>query len=420
MALAGREPGPLRRTAAIEPMTARFRILVFSSLFPSERAPNAGVFIRERMFRLAPGADLVVLAPVAWSPFDAFIRWFRPGFRPRPVRSETMQGIAVHRPRYLSLPGIGKRFDGRLMALACRRIVARLHAQARIDLIDAHFLYPDGYAAMRVAAALGIPATVSIRGSKDQRLVGTPLAPFLAATLSAAGGIIAVSDRLKRDVALPLGIPDDKVVVIGNGVDLDRFDAQPKPLARQRLGIAADASVVLGVGNLIPLKGFQRVIPLLPALRERFPKLVYAIVGGSGQQTSLQPELERLASLHGVTDIVRFYGPQPQHELKWFYAAADVFALATEYEGWANVFLEAMACGTPVVTTRVGGNPQVVADDELGILVDFWDETAFARALEQALSRTWDRDRLRRYAESHAWDLRVQELERYLRRVAGA
>ncbi len=386
------------------------RLIVYSSLFPSAAAPTAGTFIRERMFRVAKRVPIVVVAPQAWSPFDALIRRFRPDFRPMAASHEQVDGIDVYRPRWLSLPGVGKRFDGWLMALCTEACVRRVHRRFRATAIDAHFLYPDGWAATRIAQRLRLPATITIRGSKDEWLIGTSREKGLREAMARATKLFAVSQALARNVAHALGVAPAKVEVIGNGVDADRFAPVDRAEARRRLGLAADAPVLIGVGNLIPSKGFQRVIALLPRLRERHPGLVYLIVGGGATQGDMRASLEAQARECGVADAVRFCGRQLPDELRWFYGAADVFVLATEFEGWANVFLEAMACGLPVVSTRVGGNAEVVMEPDTGELVDWWDADAFAEAVERSLVRNWDRAAILAYARSQAWDERVDRL----------
>ncbi|HQN12319.1 MAG TPA: glycosyltransferase [Quisquiliibacterium sp.] len=386
------------------------RLIVFSSLFPSDEAPNAGTFIRERMFRVARRLPIVVVAPQPWSPFDWIVRLIRPGFRPMAVSFERMDGIEVHRPRWFSLPGLAKRYDGWLLARSTTGFMRSLNARFGADIIDAHFLYPDGWAATRIARALGLPCVITLRGSKDEWLIGTDREPKLVEALNAADRLFSVSEALKRDVAVRLGVPADKVAVIGNGVDLDKFTPVDRDEARRRLGIPSDAKVLIGVGNLIPTKGFHRVIPLLPALRLRFPTLRFLIVGGGVSSGNNAAHLEALAREHGVSDIVQFCGRQPHDMLKWFYGAADVFAQATEFEGWSNVFLEAMACGLPVVTTRVGGNAEVVTSDAVGTLVDWWAPEQFSAAVQHALTHPWDRQAIIDYAAANTWDRRIDRL----------
>ncbi len=386
------------------------RIVVFSSLFPSAEAPTAGLFIRERMFRVSKHLPLVVVAPQVWSPFDGIIRFFRKGFRPQARAHEIVDGVPIYRPRVFSVPAVFKRWDGWLMARGSRAVMRRLCAEFHPDLLDAHFLYPDGYAASLLAADFNLPLTITLRGSKDESLIGTDREPMLRLAMDRATHLFAVSEALKVDVAMRLGQPQGKVTVIGNGVDVSKFTPVDRLEARRRLGIDADTRVLISVGNLVEGKGFHRIIPLLPALRRRFSKIVYLVVGGAGLQADMLPALRRLAVEHGVTDVVRFLGVQPQADLKWLYGAADVFALATAHEGWANVFLEAMACGLPVVTTRVGGNAQIVCRAELGILVEYWNPIAFGEALAQALEREWDRQQLLAYAAANSWDERIERL----------
>lgn len=399
---------------------SRARVLVYSSLFPSAAAPTAGVFIRERMFRVGARVPVVIVAPQAWSPFDALIRLFRPGFRPMAERFEEMSGFEVHRPRFLSIPGILKRWDGWLMAVCTSGTVRRVARRLRATVIDAHFGYPDGYAAQWIGRRLGLPVVISLRGSKDQRLLGTSREAGLKRALTGAAQLIAVSESLVQEVGEPLGLPAQRFERVGNGVDLGRFSPVDRKAARERLGLPVDAKIVIGVGNLIPLKGFQRVIPLIARLRQRFPGILYLIVGGGASQGDSSEALRKLAAEHGVDDAVRLCGRQPPDELRWYYSAADVFALATEYEGWANVFLEAMACGLPVVTTRVGGNPEVVKEAHLGTLVDYWDGDEFLKALGDALERRWDHEAIMRYAQENTWDRRVDQLVEIFDRLSVA
>jgi teichuronic acid biosynthesis glycosyltransferase TuaC len=385
-------------------------VLVFSSLFPNANTPHAGAFIRERLFRVGKHIPIVVVAPVAWSPFDWLIRFFRASFRPQAQAFEVMDGVEVYRPRVFSVPGILKQFDGQLMARGAQSTVAKLVRERNINLIDAHFLYPDGFAASTLARELQLPFVVTLRGSKDQRLLGSPQETKLKSVLQSAAQIICVSRALKIDVAEKLIGENEKTTLIGNGVDLNKFSPEDKSAARARLNIAQDATVIVSVGGLVEGKGFHRIIPLLPALKAKFPKLIFLIVGGGASHGDMTQALKDLAKSCGAEAYVRFCGSQLPSELRWFYSAADVFALATKYEGWANVFLEAMACGLPVVSTQVGGNAEVVPSADVGTLVPFFDAHAFEAALADALTKSWDREKIIAYAKNNGWDARVTQV----------
>lgn len=395
------------------------KVVVLSSLFPSSVQPGAGLFVRERMFRVGRRLPLAVVAPTPWFPLQGLIRRWRPHFRPGAPRHEVQQGVSVWFPRFLSIPGILKRFDGLAMALGAYPRLRALRRAGQLDLIDAHFGYPDGYAAVRLGRWLGVPVTITLRGTETRHARDPRLAPLLREALLGASRVFAVADSL-RQVALQLGVPADHVEVVGNGVDAERFRPVAREAARAAIGLAPSAPVLVSVGGLVERKGFHRVIEVLPALRERWPDLVYLIVGGACAEGDNRAELEALVDRLGLQDAVRFLGRMTPERLAGPLSAADVFVLATRNEGWANVFLEAMACGLPVVTTEVGGNREVVSDPELGEIVPFGDAQALAAAIDRALARPWDRAAIRRHAEANAWDGRVDRLCRVFAELGGA
>jgi len=386
-------------------------IIVFSSLFPSENAPQAGIFIKERMFRVGRQLPMTVVSPQPWSPFDGLIRLWRPAFRVSGPRREEVEGIVIRRPRFISMPGIFKGADAFSMALATRRIVQEILKRHSDCILDAHFAYPDGLAASLIAGALHIPLTLTLRGSKDSLLLGTAREPQVKSAVLAADRVFAVSDALRDQFRDRFSLDDGAIEVVRNGVDTERFHPVDRELARSRLGIPSGAKVILSVGWLVEGKGHHRLLPIVARLANQHPDLLLLIVGGNAGGDDGRSRLEALADTCGIREKVRLCGVQPANELKWYYGAADVFALATRTEGWANVLLESMACGLPVVTTRVGGNPQVVSSSRLGMLVDFWDEAAFEQALLEALfHRIWDSDELTGHARRLGWDSPVSTL----------
>lgn len=369
----------------------------------------AGLFIRERMFRVGAQLPLSVVAPTAWFPLQGLLRRWRPGFRPGAPRHERQKGIDVWYPRFLSVPGALKGLDGWLMALGALPRLWRLKRAGRLDLIDAHFAYPDGYAATLLGGWLGVPVTITLRGTEQRQARDPALAPRLRRALQRASQVLAVSDSL-RQVALSLGIAQERVRVVGNGVDLQKFHPIPRSEARQSLGLPAGVPVLVSVGGLVERKGFHRVIELLPALRARFPGLVYLVVGGASPEGDMGDQLRQQVVALGLEDAVHFLGPLAPEQLRVPLSAANAFVLATRNEGWANVFLEAMACGLPVVTTDVGGNAQVVCSPDLGMIVPFGDGQRLDMAITDALTRPWDARAIRAYAEANTWDRRVDEL----------
>jgi len=384
-------------------------LVVLSTLFPSAQEPVAGLFIKERMFRVARRLPVTIVAPQPWFPLQSLVRRWKPHYRPERAVHETLDGIEIHRPRFLAIPGVLRRFDGFSIALAARAVVRRLMRAGRADVLDVHFGYPDGYAGYLLATWCRLPFTVTLRGKEDRLRREAPLRTRMARALPHASKVIAVSNEL-REVGIELCARPEDAILIGNGVDLDRFYPIPQQDARTQLGIAPDAQVLVSVGGLVERKGFHRVLEVMPSLLERHPKLVYLVVGGPSPEGDWTAHLKQLAQDRGLEAHVRFLGPQPPDALKVPLSAADVFVLATSYEGWANVFLEAMGCGLPVVTTRVGGNAEVVCRDDLGLLVPFGDAGALGDAIHRALTTPWDRAAIRRYAADNTWDRRIETL----------
>lgn len=394
----------------------RPHIVVFSSLFPSSIQPGAGLFIRERMFRVARQLPVTVVSPTPWFPLQNLIRRFKPHFRPGAPTHESQSGIDVWFPRFLSAPGVFKKFDGLMMALCALPRLHRLKKTSQLDIIDAHFAYPDGYAASLLSRWLKVPFTITLRGTETRHIQDQRFAGLLLQAVSQAAQVFSVSESL-RQLLISHGANPQQVEVVGNGVDTSRFMPHDQVACRKALGIPAQAPVLISVGGLVPRKGFHRVIEVLPQIRKHYPDLRFLIVGGASAEGNYRPELEQQVKTLGLEECVSFLGPKQPDELSSILSAADVFVLATSNEGWANVFLEAMACGLPVVTTDVGGNKEVVSDDSLGIVVPFGDSEALRQAIASALQRTWDKEQIRRYSEQNAWDERVERLSGHFLRI---
>jgi teichuronic acid biosynthesis glycosyltransferase TuaC len=392
------------------------RVLVLSSTFPNAHQPVRGVFVRHRVRRLARRCDLLVVAPIPWFPMN---RWLR-AERDRVARLEDQEGLRVYHPRFLSLPRYGKSLDGVLYFLSLLPFIARLRRTFPFEVIDAHFAFPDGLAATLLGRFFGCPVVVTLRGS-IVRLSGYRLhRSQLRWVLRHADRVTAVSESLKR-VAMGLGMPADRVRVIPNGVDTTLFSPMERRQARRLCGLSEDATVLLTVAGIYEGKGQHAVVDVLPSLVARHPNALYVIVGnprpGERYQRRLQGDIGRL----GLEGHVLFAGPQPQAELRRWFSAADASVLATQSEGWPNVLLESLACGTPVVATHVGGASEIVAHGQDGFLVPCGDAAALRDALLQAVEQPWDRNAIVRRAQRFDWAESVEQaLDELNRAMKGA
>lgn len=389
----------------------RLRILVYTTLFPNSVNPLEGNFVLERLRFLLEFVDISVIAPVPYYPAwmglnERWRNWARV------PRSEHFAGFDTQHPRYLVFPKVGMTTQGLSMFAGSLRQVTAQISETDYDLIDAHYVYPDGFAAALLARFMKKPLVVSARGS-DINLFSRfrMIRPLIRQVLHRANGVIAVSHALKERM-LRLGCRTDNFAVISNGVDPEKFAPRPQLAMRQKLGLPADRPIVIGVGHLNDNKSFHILIQAVDRLRSRD---VMLLIVGEGER---RPQLENQIRTLRLDDRVKLIGTVPHNELSSWYSAADVFCLASSREGCPNVVLEAMACGRPVVATHVGGIPELVTSPGVGILVDRTPE-AFASALDDALEREWNHEAISNQARSHRWDnVSLQIMDVYSRAIA--
>jgi len=384
---------------SVKPLDKPLRVLLFSTLYPSAVRPIHGIFVETRLRELIKTGQVEakVVAPVPWFPFKAE-RFGDYGLFARTPRVEQRNGLEVHHPRYCLPPKIGMNPAPYLMALGALATVRRLQREGfDFDLIDAHYYYPDGVAASLLARWLGKPFVVTARGT-DLNLIPQHAFPrrLIQQTAAQAAASIGVCQAL-MDSLQALGAEPAKLHTLRNGVDLERFVPEDRSAARERLGLPAQDRLLLSVGHLIERKGHHLAIEALSAL----PPDVRLLIAGGGPERAA---LEQQARVLGVVERVRFVGVVPQQELKWWYSAADALALCSSREGWANVLLEAMACGTPVIATNIWGTPEVVNTRAAGVLMDERSGTGLARAWQTLFSAPPSREATRRHAETFSWD----------------
>ena len=374
------------------------KVLVFTSLYPNTIWPHHGVFIKERMshFAALEACEVKVVAPIPYfPPLKINHRWL---FSQVP-HCEVIDGLEVRHPRYVMLPKVGMVLHGLLMFISVISTIKQLQKDFDFDVIDAHYVYPDGFAAVLLGLLFRKPVVVSARGSDINLFKDFPLIRrLLRYTLSKADGVIAVSQALK-DAIRRLGIPGEKVAVIPNGVDPLKFSPLAKEDACRRLG-RQDEKIILSVGRLTCDKGFDVLVRAFKILLEQYqacpPSLV--IVGEGAFRKQLE---ETISSVH-LSQRVHLVGAATHEELALWYNAADIFCLASHREGYPNVVLESLACGTPVVATSVGGIPEIIHSDAVGFLTE-QDEGDIAEKLCLALNKTWHSDAIVRYARAHTW-----------------
>ena len=371
------------------------RVLLFSTLYPNSVQPAHGIFVQTRLRHLLASGEVEarVVAPVPWFP-SRHPRFGAYATHAAVPRLERRFDIDVRHPRFVRLPKVGMSSAPFTLAASGLAEARRLQREGfDFDLIDAHYFYPDGVAAVLMGRVLQKPVVITARGT-DINLIPRHAVPRRLIQWAAlrAAHMVTVCQAL-NDALVALGAPADRVTTLRNGVDLTLFRPQDRAAARARLGL--QRFTLVSVGHLIERKGHHHAINALPLL----PDAELLIAGGGPEDAALRAQ----AAARGVGDRVRFLGSLPQDELRGLYNAGDALVLASSREGWANVLLEAMACGMPVVASNVWGTPEGVAAPAAGVLMPQLDAAGVAEGVRRLRSALPPRAATRAYAEGFDW-----------------
>lgn len=363
--------------------------------------PQHGIFVAERLKHLlgSGDVDVTVVAPIPWVPaatrlFPEYSKWSKV------PREEVFEGVRVLHPRFPVIPKIGMSIAPALLALWTRRTMRKVLAEGKdVDVIDAHYFYPDGVAAALLGRWFEKPVVITGRGT-DLNLIPQYRLPRsqIRWAASRAAQLATVSESL-RTVLTGLGVPESKTHTLRNGVDLEVF----APLAQRnqlRAEFGITGTSLLTVGHLIERKGHHLAIEALA----RLPENVQLRIAGDGP---MEAQLRQTALDKGVAGRVHFLGRLDRPDLVKAYNVADMLVLASSREGMANVLLESMSCGTPVVATNVWGAPEVVAERS-GELVTAREPNALAEGIIRLLERGISREGVRCHAETFSWQATTQ------------
>ena len=371
------------------------KVLTYSTIYPNAAQPRLGLFVEQRLqsFLAVSGAQAKVVAPVPWFPSSSE-RFKTYGVFAKVPRSEVRQGLTVLHPRFPVIPKVGWRFSPALLYAGTRSLMRTIQREEfDFDIIDSHWLYPDGVAAVMLGRMLNRPVVMTARGNDVSLMPQYALPRAMILWAAKHSNAIVTVCRALKDSLLELGVPDEKVVVLRNGVDLVRF----RPLDRKqaRADLQLRGRTLVSVGLLIERKAHDITIEALSKL----PDTSLMIIGEGPEEDNLR----RLAQRLGVAERVRFVGGVDQDQLAKYYSAADAMVLSSSREGWANVLLESMACGTPVVASDVWGTPEVVASSHAGVLMRERTVAGAAEAIEKLFSNYPEHEQTRRYAEQFEW-----------------
>ena len=392
------------------------KVLTYTTLFPSSILPNHGIFILERMKRVAELCMLKVIVPIPYfPPLPINSKWY---LYSRATKYRKFSEIEIFYPKYFITPKIGMIFYGLFLFFSTLKIVSQMARRHDFDLIDAHYIYPDGLAAVLLGKVLKKKVILSARGTDINLYPKFPLIKRqIVYTLRRADKIIAVCQALK-DQMIELGIAEQKIKVIPNGVDITKFFPVDQTEARKQLNLPLDRKIILSVGHLIERKGFHFIIDALSVIKKenKLAALPLLVIVGEGEY---RPILEKQIRDLNLDSDIMLIGAKPHDQLNIWYNSCDIYCLASSREGWPNVLLEALACGKPVVATEVWGVSEVIKSKDYGILVDLQDPVKLANSLCEALKSNWNSQEIVRYARQNTWDKVARDVYKEFKELLG-
>ena len=377
------------------------KIVSICSVYPNPLEPGLGLFVRSRLLHMAKTASLAIVAPVPFVDYsNRRKRWFENLQLPRRRDDE---GVEVRHPRWLFPPG-GTPINVICLALRLWGTLIALRRRFSFELIDAHFGYPEGVAAAILAKIFHCPFTITLRGSERRFDTYRYRRVCLRWAMRRADAIFAVSEEL-RQFAIERGADPARVRTIPNGIDAAVFHPRDREACRKRFGMRPDRVTVACAGELIEAKGHHLVIEAIRDLVAEGHAVDLYIAGGLARGgTPYDHEIKRRIKTWNLDERVHLTGWLDREGLAELLSAADVFCLASFSEGWPNVINEALACGTPVVATRVGAAADMVPNEQFGFLVPPRQTAPLTTALLNGILTKWDRGAIAAWGQSRSWE----------------
>lgn len=346
------------------------KIVVFSNMYPSSEHPTYGIFVKNQVNLLkSAGVDVDVVAIE----------------NPGKGKFQTLQKYA------------GWFF---------RSIFYLMKQKKKLALTHAHYAFPTGLLSLIGKKWMGLPYVVTVHGGDIDKMASKSkrIKNMTKSILQQAEAVIVVGEKLQQDVIERFGVPENQVHLMSMGVDTSMFKPIPKLEAKETLGFQKEKRIILFVGNVIRAKGLLELAEAFGKIKAEYPDTVL-FIAGSQKDAQFTEELRQFIQQNEIKDV-HFKGPLSQTVLARWMAAADVLALPSYHEGFGLVALEAMAAGTKVVGTDVGGLSYLLKE-KAGILVPPKQPNSLADGLQKALaddSASIDENKMRETVELHSYD----------------
>lgn len=368
------------------------RIALVTPILPIPQDPTRGRFIFETAKALSKQADVRVFLQQADYLHARLLG-------PNAANADLLHGrvniggLDVHAASYPAIPKLTRPFNG---CLSGRSVMPGLKA-FQPEAVIGYWVYPEGAGALHAARQLGVPGVIGALGTDIHMRSGLN-AWLTRRTLQQADAVITVSEAMTRYTHTQHGVPRDRITTIVNGFNTGIFHPRPREQTRHKLGVSADEQVILYVGRLIEAKGLRELIEAFQSVLRQHPRARLVFAGEGAMKTELQGRIEQL----NLRERIQLLGGQSPEAVAEWMSAADVVSLPSWSEGYPNVLVEALACGCPVVASRVGGIPEIVTDHN-GIMHPAKDPSVLADALLKALGTAWNRPSIAQ-ACTRTWD----------------
>lgn len=375
-------------------------LFISASLYPSDIRPQMGLFVEKRLCILRDSlpADTIfdIYSPVPFFPFSHKIFGHYADYATIP-HIQHRHEFEIKYPRHLHIPLTRHRFTMDFVADCLEKnLRANIQKyQKKPDILIAEYGFPDGLALAKLGRKYNIPVIFTARGSDISYFPKLPaVKKNIADYKENISGIICVSHDMKQDI-LNLGFDENKVTVIGNGVDTTLFmPCDDTAYIREKYGIKTKY-IISSVGGLIPRKGHDLSIQALSYIPD-----TSLIIAGQGDALESLKSLVKSLSLH---DRVYFVGQKTHAELSEIYSMSDVFLLSSLSEGRANVLLEAAACGCPLVSSNVQGTSEIITHHLIGQIFTQRDPEQLAYVIKNILYNYYDRKKIRNHTFRFSW-----------------
>lgn len=390
------------------------KLLAITHIYPNPLDETRGIYVKRELDEISKicACRIVVPIPFYKKIMSLFIRRNnqREGYKGRAIVNKNR---GIYFPALWVIPVVGRSLNGFLYFFSILRSVYRIKKDFSPDLILCFWLYPDGFAAVLLSKVLRLPVVIKALGSDINTMPDSFVSRrILEWILKNSDAVISLSSDMTEKIKA-LGVDINKVKIISNGVDTTLFSPADKGVARRKLGIGSDKKIIIYVGRLSKEKGVNYLIEAMSMVKKKEPN-VELLLTGSGPMEGELREMTRRLRLEG--DII-FFGERPPEEIPLFMNASDLLCLPSLSEGCPNVILEAFTCGRPVVATKVGGIPDLIVSDDMGLMVSPRDAALLADALIKALNREWSEERISKVGSKRTWANVCEEMLIQFRKV---